>query len=196
MIKKAHEQDKRYWGPLNWVPLYWTLSSYYNYKRHGFPCAYRSKYLESSEIIYCQVVFRSQHYILSRENRLFEANWMNKTKQSTWATQLWRAKQMLKLTTTQTRKWYSRQYKNISELTLTAFIIILPVDCQCLSTEINILKPWISFHWLVSYHLTAYTECNYDHWLFVHLWQFPDKSTACLICCSQKAEEPKIVRVI
>ena len=78
MIKQAHEQDKSYWGPLNWVPLCWTLSSYYNYKRHGFACAYRSKYIKSSEIIYCQVVFRSQHYILSRENRLFEANWMNK----------------------------------------------------------------------------------------------------------------------
>ena len=150
MIKRAHEQDKSYWGPLNWVPLYWALRSYYNYKRHGFPCAYRSKYIKSSEIIYHQVVFRSQHYILSRENRLFEANWMNKLsvyrmpkrtivkKKSTWATRLWRAKQMLKLTTTQTRKWYPRQYKNISELTLTVIIIILPVDFQCLSTEINI----------------------------------------------------------
>ena len=78
MIKQAHEQDKSYWGPLNWVPLCWTLRSYYNYKRHGFPCAFRSKYIEISEIIYCQVAFRSQHYILSRENRFFEANWMNK----------------------------------------------------------------------------------------------------------------------
>ena len=71
MIKRAHEQDKSYWGPLNWVPLYWTLSSYYNYKRHGFPDAFGIKYIESSEIVYCQVAFRSQHYILSRENRFF-----------------------------------------------------------------------------------------------------------------------------
>ena len=33
---------------------------------------------------------------------------------------------------------YPRQYKNISEHTLTVIIIILPVYFQCLSTEINI----------------------------------------------------------
>ena len=156
MIKRVHEQDKSYWGPLNWVPLCWTLRSYYNYKRLGFPYAFGIKYVESSEIIYCQVVFRSQHYIISRENRLFEANWINKlsvyrmpmrtivknkqtNKQSTWATQLWRAKWMLKLTITYAdMDSYRRQYKNISEHTLTVIIIILPVYFQCLSTEINI----------------------------------------------------------
>ena len=33
---------------------------------------------------------------------------------------------------------YPRHYKNISELTLTVIIIILPVYFQCLSMEINI----------------------------------------------------------
>ena len=33
---------------------------------------------------------------------------------------------------------YQRQCKNISEHSLTLIIIILPVDFQCLSTEINI----------------------------------------------------------
>ena len=156
MIKRAHQQDKSYWGPLNWVPLYWTWRSYYKFKRHGFRCAYRNKYIESSEIIYWQVVFRSQHHILWRENRFFEANRMNlsvfwmpkktivdsekkKKMQLTWATQLGRAKQMLKLTTTQTRSQVRDNiYKNISEHTLTVIIIILPVYFQCLSTEINI----------------------------------------------------------
>ena len=33
---------------------------------------------------------------------------------------------------------YQREYKNISEHTLTVIIIILPVYFQCLSTQINI----------------------------------------------------------
>ena len=78
MIKRAHEQDKSFWGPLNWVPLYWTLRSYYNYKRHGFPCTYRSKYIESSEIIYCQVVFEASIiYYQERIGFLKQTEWTN-----------------------------------------------------------------------------------------------------------------------
>ena len=31
------------------------------------------------------------------------------------------------------------------------------------------IEAMTSFHCLLSYPLTAYTDYNYDHWLFVHL---------------------------
>ena len=151
MIKRAHEQDKSFWGPLNWVPLYWILGSYYNYKRHGFPCAYRSKYIESSEIIFCLVVFRRQPYILSRENRLLKQteltnyrlsnakeNDSEKNKKINLSNTTLTSKTNVETDDNADKDSYPRHYKNISELTLTVIIIILPVYFQCLSMEINI----------------------------------------------------------
>ena len=186
--------SRSFWGPLNWVPLYWTLRSYYNYKRHGFPCTYRSKYIESSSFL------KPALYIIKRESAfwsklneqiigLSNAKENDSEKKINLSNTTLTSKTNVENGDNADKDSYPRQYKNISEHTLTVIIIILPVYFQWLS---SILKPWISFHCLVSCDLAAYTDYNYDHWLFVHLWQLSNKSASCWTVVPKKQNSRKL----